>query len=445
MNLILPKNVLLIISKLELSGFECFVVGGCVRDMLLGIQPKDFDLTTNAKPKQIIDVFREYRIIDTGIKHGTVAVLIDKEIYEITTYRIDGDYEDNRHPANIRFTASLKEDLSRRDFTVNAMAYNPDGGVVDYFNGIEDLKYKAIRCVGNADKRFKEDALRMLRALRFASTYDFSIEYNTYNAIAENKELLNNISQERISSELTKILCGNSCDYILRRFKDVFAVIIPEISSMFHFKDTSRDKIKTLWKYTVNSVKNIDNEPVLRMTMLLHDIGKPISERKDEKGISHFSGHNKISAGIAKQILERLRYSNDFIESVVSLISLHNIHIKADRVIIKKILKNIGKEKFTMLLKVQMADILSQSDFEKDIKINNLYEVENIFKDILDNNECYNLKSLNIRGTDIMDCGISKGKIIGDTLNLLLNKVIEGTLENNKEQLLLYTKQNILK
>lgn len=444
MKLILPENVLLIISKLELYGFECYAVGGCVRDMLLGIKPKDFDLTTNAKPEQIVDIFKDYKIIDTGIKHGTVAVIIDKEIYEITTYRIDGDYEDNRHPVNVAFTTSLKEDLSRRDFTVNAMAYNPVSGIVDYFNGTEDLKYRAIRCVGDADKRFKEDALRMLRALRFASTYNFSVEFNTYNAIAKNKELLNNISKERISSELTKILCGASCDYILRMFKDVFAIVIPEISAMFNFYQNNPCQNKTLWKHTVYSVKNIDNEPVLRMTMLLHDIGKPISEKIDEKGISRYNGHNKISAGIAKQILERLRYSNDFTENVVSLISLHNINIKADRIIIKKILKNIGKEKFSMLLKVQMADTLAQSDFDKSKKVNNLIQVENIFNEILYNNECYNLKSLDIKGTDIMDCGISKGKIIGDTLNLLLNKVIEGTLENQKDKLLTYVKLNIL-
>ena len=444
MNLYLPKNVFDIISKIEDKGFECYAVGGCVRDMLLGLTPKDYDLTTNAKPDEIMSIFKDYKIIDTGVKHGTVAVIIDGEVYEITTYRIDGDYEDNRHPKNVEFTSSLKEDLARRDFTVNAMAYNPNKGVVDYFNGKEDLKFKAIRCVGDPDKRFKEDALRILRALRFSSTYNFSVEFNTYNAIAKNKNLLNNISKERISSELVKTLCGENCSYILRRFKDVFAVIIPEITTMFHYDQSTPHHNKTLWKHTVSCVNKIDNEPILRMTMFLHDIGKPMSEKKDEKGISHFSGHEKTGAGIAKRILERLRYSNDFVDTVVYLISIHDLRIKPDRIIIKKVLKNIGSENFAMLMKVQMADVLSQSPYHQQEKIDNLNKVNKIFNDIMENDECFSLKYLKVNGSDLMGCGMSKGKIIGDTLNLLLNNVIEGSLENNKDILLSYVKKNII-
>lgn len=444
MNFTLPKNVLNIISKMESNGFQCYTVGGCVRDMILGLTPKDYDLTSNAKPDEIISIFKDYKIIDAGIKHGTVAVIVDNEVYEITTYRIDGDYEDNRHPKNVEFTTSLKEDLARRDFTVNAMAYNPSEGVIDYFNGQEDLKFKAIRCVGEPDKRFKEDALRILRALRFASTYNFSVEFNTYNAIAKNKELLNNISKERIATELVKTLCGENCSYILRRFKDVFAVIIPEISTMFYYDQNTPHHNKTLWKHTVSSVKHIDNDPILRMTMLLHDIGKPMSENKDENGVSHFRGHEKTGAGIAKIILERLRYPKDFTETVVNLISIHDLRIQPDRIIIKKVLKNIGSDNFSMLMKIQMADVLSQSSYHQQEKIDKLNKVNSIFRDIMDNDECFSLKYLKVNGSDLMSCGMSKGKIIGDTLNLLLNKVIENTLINDKETLLQYVRKNVI-
>ncbi len=440
MEIKLPQNVLNIINLLEQKGFECYLVGGSVRDILCGIEPKDYDLTTNAKPDEVLSVFSQYKTFDSGIKHGTVSVVMDKNIYEITTYRIDGDYLDNRHPDNVEFTQSLKEDLSRRDFTINAVAYNTKIGFVDFFDGIRDIKYKAIRCVGEADARFKEDALRILRALRFASVYNFSIEFNTLNGIAENKNLLNNISKERISSELVKILCGDNCDYVLRRFKDVFAVIIPEISTMFKFDQNNPHHNKTLWKHTVSAVKNIESNDILRITMLFHDIGKPIVQTTDEKGISHFKGHPKISAAMTKVILKRLRFSNSFVDKVVLLISYHDVRIKPDKVVIKKILKQIGKENFSLLQKIQMADTLAQSTYKREEKLNNHRLVGELFDEIINNNECYSLAQLDINGSDLFHNGISNGKEIGEKLNFLLNLVIEGKAENKKAELLKYLK-----
>lgn len=436
MEFCLPNNVLNIISTLESKGFQCYVVGGCVRDMLMNITPKDYDLTTNAKPEDILKVFSHYKTFDAGIKHGTVSVVMDNEVYEITTYRIDGDYLDNRHPSNVQFTSSLKEDLSRRDFTVNAMAYNPSTGLVDYFNGKKDVEYRAIRCVGDPEQRFSEDALRILRAIRFASIYNFTIECNTLNAIINKKKLLSNISMERVSFELSKILVGSSCDYVLRRFKDVFAVIIPEITTMFNFEQNNPNHNKTLWKHTVCAVKNIDADPLLRMIMLLHDIGKPISEKQDSLGVSHYSGHEKISSAVSSVILKRLKYPNSFVDTAVYLISIHDINIKADKVIIKKLLKTMGEENFRLIIKIKRADILAQSSYKREEKLDNLQKTEDLFKEIVSNNECYSLSDLDVNGSDLIHIGITQGKEIGETLNYLLNLVISDKCPNIKEELL---------
>ncbi|MCH5202729.1 MAG: HD domain-containing protein [Oscillospiraceae bacterium] len=436
MKINLPENVVNIINILESSGFECYLVGGSVRDILLKLEPKDYDLTTNAKPEEILSVFSDYKTFDAGIKHGTVSVVMNDEVYEITTYRIDGDYLDNRHPEKVEFTTSLKKDLARRDFTINAVAYNPRLGFVDYFNGIKDIKYNAIRCVGDPDTRFKEDALRILRALRFASVYGFSIEFNTLNAIAANKKLLNNISQERISSEFVKILCGKKCDYVLRRFKDVFAVIVPEIATMFNFNQNNPHHSKTLWKHTVSAVKNVENTDILRVTMLFHDIGKPIVQTIDKNGVSHYKGHPKISAAMTKVILKRLRFSNSFIDKVTLLITYHDLRLKPDNVEIKKVLKIIGKDNFALLMTIQLADIMAQSNYKREEKLIDHQNTCRLFDEIICSHQCYSLNDLAISGSDLLHSGISDGKKIGETLDNLLNMVIEEKVNNNREELL---------
>ena len=427
----IPDNVNLILNKLKSSGYEAFIVGGCVRDSLLGIEPNDWDITTSAKPDEIKSVFSDYQLIEIGERHGTIAVVLNYKPYEITTYRVDGDYSDNRRPDNVSFTDKIDEDLSRRDFTVNAMAYNNEKGLVDPFNGELDLQYKALRCVGNPDTRFNEDALRILRALRFASVYNLSIEGNTSNSIVRNRLLLNNISAERIQSEFSKMLCGENINFILRRYKDVIAVFLPEVVATFECEQNTPHHNKSVWRHTTAAVSNIENDLILRMTMFLHDIGKPLARRTDSNGRDHFKGHNHFSAVLSKNALERLKYPVRFIEDIVTLIEYHDVRLSDNKKQIKHILNNIGLVNFERLLKVQRADILAQSKYKREIKLENLKLAYDTYKSIIENKECYSLKSLSINGSDLLHLGINEGKAIGKILEMLLDGVIDGTMEND--------------
>ena len=427
----IPDNVNLILNKLKSSGYEAFIVGGCVRDSLLGIEPNDWDITTSAKPDEIKSVFSDYQLIEIGERHGTIAVVLNYKPYEITTYRVDGDYSDNRRPDNVSFTDKIDEDLSRRDFTVNAMAYNNEKGLVDPFNGELDLQYKALRCVGNPDTRFNEDALRILRALRFASVYNLSIEGNTSNSIVRNRLLLNNISAERIQSEFSKMLCGENINFILRRYKDVIAVFLPEVVATFECEQNTPHHNKSVWRHTTAAVSNIENDLILRMTMFLHDIGKPLARRTDSNGRDHFKGHNHFSAVLSKNALERLKYPVRFIEDIVTLIEYHDVRLSDNKKQIKHILNNIGLVNFERLLKVQRADILAQSKYKREIKLENLKLANDTYKSIIENKECYSLKSLSINGSDLLHLGINEGKAIGKILEMLLDGVIDGTMEND--------------
>lgn len=432
----LNEDVELILNKLSENGFDCYIVGGCVRDSLLGIAPHDWDITTNALPQQISAVFSSYQQFDAGIKHGTVSVVINKQVYEITTFRIDGSYTDNRRPDSVTFTADIEQDLLRRDFTVNALAYNPKSGIKDFCSGIEDIKYKALRCVGNPDERFNEDALRILRCLRFASVYGFSIEPETSKSIIRNKRLLLNISAERIKAELEKLLCGDNADFVLRRYKEVFAVVIPEIEVMFNYDQNTPHHNKTLWKHTVSSIKHIKPDPVLKMTMLLHDIGKPQTRTTDINGVSHFKGHPRLSAAMADVILQRLRFSNEFINTVTTLISYHDYRFNGNKKMIKKVLSKIGAEMFDMLLQVQYADMTAQSMYKREEKLLNHNKTVAEFKNIIEENFCLTLKDLNINGSDLLRMGIAEGKTIGAVLNTLLNMVIDEEIKNDRQELL---------
>ena len=435
MKISIPNDVNFLLNKLCECGFEAFVVGGCVRDSLLGIEPNDWDITTSAKPDEIKSVFSDYQIIDIGERHGTVGVVLNYKPYEITTYRVDGDYSDNRRPDNVSFTDKIEEDLSRRDFTINAIAYNDKVGLVDPFNGEIDLQYKALRCVGNPDKRFAEDALRILRALRFASVYNLSIEGNTSNSIVRNRLLLNSISSERIQSEFSKMLCGENVNFILRRYKDIIAVFIPEVVATFDCEQNTPHHNKSVWRHTTAAVSNIENDLILRMTMFLHDIGKPLALRTDSNGRDHFKGHNHFSAVLSKSVLERLKYPSKFIETAVTLIEYHDVRLSDNKIQIKHIINKIGLVNFERLLKVQKADIMAQSKYKKDIKLSNLALAYETYKIIIENKECYSLKSLNINGSDLLHLGIIEGKIIGEILEILLDGVIDGTMENDNVSL----------
>lgn len=427
----LPDIVENLINSITDAGYEAFAVGGCIRDSLLGIEPHDWDIATSAMPSDIQKIFEGYQLIEVGKAHGTIGVVIDKKVYEITTYRIDGDYNDNRHPESVTFAKCIEDDLSRRDYTINSMAYNHDKGLVDPFNGQEDLKFKAIRCVGDPDTRFNEDALRILRGLRFSSVYNFSISSATSTSIIKNRMLLNNISKERISSELTKLLCGDNVQFILNRYKDVFAVFLPEIVSTFDFSQNNPHHNKTVWRHITASVANIEPDSTLRLVMLLHDIGKPLALVTDEKGVDHFKGHNHFGAVLAKNALERLKYPNKLIDDICVLIEYHDVRFSDDKKKIKHVLNLIGEYNFSRLLKVQYADMLAQSKYMRDIKLHNHEIAKKAFFEIIENNECYSLKNLAINGSDIIHLGITDGKMIGDILNSILDEVIDGTIDND--------------
>ena len=432
----LPENVQLILDVLNKNGYEGYIVGGCVRDSLLGLIPNDWDVCTNALPEKVKECFSGYNIFDAGIKHGTISVVIDKEIYEITTFRIDGEYTDNRHPDKVIFTDDVTKDLSRRDFTINSIAYNDTKGIIDPFNGIKDLKENILRCVGVPDNRFNEDALRILRALRFASTYNFTIDKDTSTSILKNSNLLSNIAYERIQVEFDKLLCGQGAELILNEYREVFAVIIPELRVMFNYNQNNIHHNRLLWEHTIASVSAVKSDPLLKMTMLLHDLGKPQSCKTDEKGVSHFWGHQDISASYADNILRRLKYSNAFIADCVTLIKYHDVRFDGNKRHIKRVAKIIGINNMHRLFAVQYADIMAQSNYKKNNKLELLEKSKVAFDELINKNSCFSLKQLDINGNDLIELGVKKGKRIGEILDVLLDAVIEEKLKNEKSVLL---------
>lgn len=445
MNLKIPKNVKLIISTLENCGFEAFVVGGCVRDALLGIEPHDWDICTNAKPNQIKDCFQGYGTVDVGIRHGTVGIIIEKQPYEVTTYRIDGEYSDNRHPDCVSFTMDIVRDLARRDFTVNAIAYSDGRGVIDPFNGTDDLKNRIIRCVGNPGDRFREDALRILRALRFASRFGFSLEAETAKAVKTNAALLNNIAAERVQAEFTQILTGAFAEKILNEFRDVIAVFIPEIKPCFDFDQRTIHHKYDVYRHITHSVGYIKNEPVLRVSMFFHDIAKPLVVTEDANGTRHFKGHQQVSAEIAQGVLRRLKYPNSFIDSCVKLVLYHDVRFSGSKRQVKRLMNKIGSELMPPLFQVMLADLFSQSDYMRQEKLSSVLTAEKQYRQILKEDECFSLKELKVDGNDLIKSGITDGKTIGAILNTLLDEVIDEKIPNKKTALLKRAEQLIKK
>lgn len=436
MKFLIPNDVKYILNILYSNGFEAFIVGGCVRDILLGKIPHDWDICTNAKPLETKKCFENFTIFDSGIKHGTISVVYNKEIYEITTYRIDGDYADNRHPKSVTFTNDILLDLSRRDFTINSMAYNEKVGLVDPFNGQSDIVNKKVCCVRNADERFSEDALRIIRALRFAATYGFDIDEETAESIHRNKELLRNIAVERINIEFSKLICGCGAENIINDFRDVIAVFIPELTAEFDFNQNNRHHNRDLWRHTTCSLNLIEDNIVLRTVMLLHDIGKPQCKTTDEEGECHFIGHPAISADMSRVILRRMKFSNDFIDECVCLIRNHDFRYSGSPKQLKRLLAKIGEGRVKKLFKIFRADIMAQSDYEKQKKLALVDLAEKDFNDIIEKEQCFNLKQLAVNGNDIIAIGVKDGRKIGDTLIKLLNIVVEDEVENDRIQLL---------
>ena len=431
----MPKNVDTAINLLQSAGFEAYAVGGCVRDSLLGKTPNDWDITTSAKPEDMKSVFADFHCIDTGIKHGTVTVVIDGEPLEITTFRLDGEYEDNRHPKSVTFTSNLGADLGRRDFTVNAMAYSKMTGTVDLFGGQNDLKNKIIRCVGDPDRRFNEDALRILRALRFASALDFEIEEKTAQSLLKNRALLGNISEERIAKELLKLVCGKGAKRILTDFAPVLFEILPELQPMYKNSHDNPHHCYDIYEHTLIAVESIDPEPTLRFAMLLHDCGKPAVKKFDENGVAHFYGHQRISAEISAQILARLKVSNKFRDEILFLVSNHDrweLYENTEKM--PRYLSKFGLDGVLNLLKVMRADVLAQSP-EYRYRLDQIADAEEIAKNLAAQKPCLSLSELQINGRTLMDIGIPQGRKLGAVLAQLLDEVIDGVTKNTQEAL----------
>ncbi len=436
-NVEVPAPVNYIIQELEKCGHEAYMVGGCVRDSVLGRKPHDYDICTSATPDEILKAFPDEEIIPTGLQHGTVTILINKEPFEVTTYRIDGDYSDNRRPDNVTFTKNLVEDLRRRDFTINAMAYNPKTGLIDPFNGMEDIKYKKIRCVGSAEDRFNEDALRILRAIRFEAQLGFAGFPETMFEIDRQYERLKNISVERINSEFCKIVASNQFCVELVLYPDVFSLFIPELKDMIGFQQDNPYHAYDVFDHTVHAIEKCESDDlIVRLAVFFHDFGKPHSYQDGEDGIRHFKGHGKVSSDITDTIMKRLRFDNETRNNVVELVYYHDATFEVGKKYVKRWLNKIGEKQFRRLLEVRKADIKGQKPDYEESRIEKINNIENILEEILSEKSCFSLKDLAVNGNDVKEVmKLKEGKDIGYWLNEILKRVIDGELENNKDDL----------
>ena len=442
MKINLPEKVLMIINNLQLHGYEAYAVGGCVRGSILARRPEDWDITTSAKPEEIKKLFR--RTVDTGIEHGTVTVILGKDSYEVTTYRIDGTYEDGRHPKEVRFTDDLKEDLQRRDFTINAMAYNDDVRLVDVFGGMQDLNHHLIRCVGDPVERFSEDALRILRAVRFSAQLNFPIEKKTAEAVKEMAPSLGRISAERIQAELVKLLVSAHPERIQDACElGITKVILPEWDAMTGVEQNTPHHKYDVAQHTLRAMKNVKRDKVLRLTMLFHDMGKPEAKTTDEAGRDHFKGHALISEEIARRVMRRLKFDNDTIRKVTRLVCYHDYRMEATPKNVRRAMNRIGVELFPYYLAVRLADVKAQSPYRKREKIENIVAVRVLYQKILLEDQCVTLRQLAVSGRDLMDLGMSPGREMGNMLSELLEYVIDDPERNRKDILCDYVKEKL--
>ncbi len=438
----LPGAVRHIIETIEQAGFEAYAVGGCVRDSILGRTPDDWDITTSAKPEDIKRIFRH--TVDTGIQHGTVTVLINKECYEVTTYRIDGEYEDSRHPKEVIFTPLLAEDLKRRDFTINAMAYNETKGLIDLFGGRDDIKAGMIRCVGNPMERFGEDALRIMRAVRFSAQLGYQIEDNTEAAIKELAHTLKHISVERIQVELVKLLVSKHPGYILKLYElGLTKVFLPEFDEMMETPQNNPHHLYSVGMHTVKALELSKCDKFVRLTTLLHDIGKPATRTTDEVGIDHFSGHPNLGSEMARKILKRLRFDNDTIDRVSLLVLYHDYGnaVSATPAFTRRLIHRVKLENFLLLLEIKRVDVLAQSELDRGKKLEKLESLNRAYQEVLEKGLCVSLKELAVSGSDLIQAGMKPGQELGKVLKLLLDEVLEEPTLNKKEALIELTKR----
>ena len=443
MEIRIPKDAKSIIDKLEQAGYEAYIVGGCVRDCILGLSPDDWDITTNALPEQVGALFR--RTIDTGIEHGTVTVMIGDEGYEVTTYRTDGAYSDGRHPDKVTFVPSLEEDLKRRDFTINAMAYNDSKGLVDLFGGRDDIAKKTVRCVGLADERFSEDALRMMRAVRFAAKLGYSIDDEALASIKKLAPTLSKVSAERITAELTKLLVSDHPEMIETLYETgLTKIFFPELDKAFDTPQVHPHHCFNVGKHITESVRLSKNDRIVRFAMLLHDIGKPDTLTMDEKGITHFHGHPAVSAKMGEEILRRWKLDNDTVYRVCRLIKHHDMGKgKGCTPTLTRKAVSVMEDDFPRLLEVMRADVLAQSDFQREFKLENIKNYAAEYERILKEGECCSLKELAVGGRDLIAAGMTPGPAMGEILGKLLDRVLEDPSLNDRDKLLSIAKEYI--
>lgn len=442
MHIDLPQNVNFIIDRLYEHGFEAYAVGGCVRDSLLGRKPQDWDITTSAKPDQVKTIFNH--TIDTGIQHGTVTVMLDHVGYEVTTYRIDGEYEDARHPKEVTFTSNLKLDLERRDFTINAMAYNHKSGIVDEFDGIGDLNKHIIKCVGCAHDRFSEDALRMFRAVRFAAQLGFEIDKETQDAIKELAPTMAKVSAERIQVELVKLLTSDHPEMMRNLYElGLTKVFMPEFDTMMETPQNNKHHMYSVGEHTIRTLMNVRADKVLRLTMLLHDVAKPVCITTDEEGQDHFKKHSAVGADMAKQILRRLKFDNKTIDCCCRLVKEHDDRPQITPKNVRRAMSRIGAGLFPMLFEVKRADMLGQSLYKRKEKMAYIDEFERVYNEILSDDQCVSKKDMKINGRDLIDLGMEPGQKLGEILDRLYEMVLDDPELNDHEKLIEYANKII--
>ena len=445
LNIKIPKDVQELLKTLHNNGYSAYVCGGAVRDSILKRPIHDWDICTSATPNEMLEIFKDRKVIETGLQHGTITVVVNGEPYEVTTYRIDGTYSDNRRPDSVTFTDNLVEDLRRRDFTINAMAYNDDEGLIDPFDGLKDIEWKKIRCVGSARDRFGEDALRILRAIRFASQLEFAMMPETDYEINKQYKKLENISIERINSEFCKIAASSNFCVEMVLYQDVFALFMPELKDMFNFPQNNPYHDYDVWGHAIHAVEHCESDDLaVRLAVFFHDIGKPHSYQDGEDGIRHFKGHGRVSAEITDNIMKRLRFDNETRNNVVELVYYHDATFELGKKYVKRWLNKIGEEQFRRLLEVRKADILGQKPDYEQSRIDKVDSIEKFLEEVLQEDECFSLKDLAVNGKDLMSVGYKAGKELGNTLNEILQLVIDGECPNEKEKLL-YVAKSMLK
>ena len=430
----LPFQVSEILERIENAGFDAFVVGGCVRDHLMGMTPHDFDITTSATPKETENIFADCRVIETGIKHGTVTVLYKGISTEITTFRVDGDYTDGRHPDSVSFSRNIEDDLARRDFTMNGIAYNPKLGFADPFGGKADIERGVIRCIGDPDKRFGEDALRIVRALRFSAVLGFTVEEKTAAAVLAHRKDLRKVSAERIFTELKRLLCGKDVRRVLMEFPEVFAEIIPPLGTEIGYDQGSKYHNSTLYEHTARAIEAAPDTVEMRLAMLLHDIGKPECRTVDDNGECHYYGHGEVSARIADEILRVLKCDNALRERVVKIVRYHDIPVDTSRKYIRRQLAKHGAEVFADIMAAHIADDSAKCDFCRE-RIPKAREVLAIAAEISNEKPCFSVKMLDISGNDLREI-VPPSPLMGEILSKLFEEVVDEKLPNEKSSLL---------